>query len=102
MNKWDEWPKSSFRDPYCRCSSEVVHQRCLIHRGTPEQYQVILVARRLLGPNPGKLPCAVCHDAVRRHSTGNYFHISGYHNHPAVPTEWWVPHLFLPADPPQT
>lgn len=76
-------------DPFCRCPKDKEpHPRCLVHRNmvrresiSPE-YQAYMVANRLLG-SPERY-CQVCGVTIRRHSTGNYFHITGVHNHKAV------------------
>lgn len=81
--------KKWYDDPLCRCTEyQGPHARCLVHRNmvckeniSPE-YQAYVVANRLLG-SPERY-CQVCGVTIHRHSTGNYFHLTGFHNHKAV------------------
>lgn len=79
-------------DPLCRCpQDQYPHRRCLVHRQLTirdkEQspaHRAYLVTQVLLG-NPMAV-CQVCNLPIRRHSTGNYFHLMGVEGrHEAVP-----------------
>jgi len=91
MSSFIEGEHNPYRadNPLCRCPRTGYHARCIVHRNKvvgknpSPAFQAYLVADRLLG-SPVCM-CRVCNEPIRRHSTGNYFHLAGFREHKAEP-----------------